>query len=536
MKKPIISRTALKFLTAIALAMATLAMGSCDDGTVYTDAKLNESLADLDRMLADHDRNLEVRQMSIESLKRSAASDPNVTTLSDVADAYRFVNYDSIVAYTDRAIAMAKNTDPAAATILTARRAALAADDGIGATAEKFYLEAAAALDSLDDDQRIAYYEAGRDMYENLLFYAEGNHILTDSLTARAARNDARLMEALKVRKSSPLYRLERGRLLVLKGRNDLAETILRDVFDSEPINDDLFIRASMLLALIEFQKGDRQAYMYYLSEAAIGSASRGDVYLPGIDRLGKAIYEDNNTDKASQLLKKAMSGALYSNSRTEILRASKSLPNLNEGQESAKSTLITTLIVLIILLATVGAVAAFFLVKWDRARRRRRAEEALRADEGLDRELYFNRFVELCLEYKDRLETFTQFVNRKISSGKADEVVRYIRNGKLANEQTAEFFRIIDRSFLKMYPDFVAQVNKLLLPDQQIEPREGELLNTDLRILAFMRMGIDDTGRIAQMLGYSVNTIYAYRTRLRQRAINKDTFEQDVRRISSAG
>ncbi len=77
--------------------------------------------------------------------------------------------------------------------------------------------------------------------------------------------------------------------------------------------------------------------------------------------------------------------------------------------------------------------------------------------------------------------------------------------------------------------------VNALLLPDCQIELKDGEKLNTDLRILAFMRLGIEESARIAQVLNYSLNTIYAYRNRLKARAINRDTFEADIMKIDSA-
>jgi hypothetical protein len=79
-----------------------------------------------------------------------------------------------------------------------------------------------------------------------------------------------------------------------------------------------------------------------------------------------------------------------------------------------------------------------------------------------------------------------------------------------------------------------VEKVNALLRPEEQIQLNDGETLNSDLRILAFMRLGIDDTTRVAQILNFSVNTIYAYRNRMRNRAINRDTFEKDILAIGS--
>lgn len=107
-------------------------------------------------------------------------------------------------------------------------------------------------------------------------------------------------------------------------------------------------------------------------------------------------------------------------------------------------------------------------------------------------------------------------------------------KSGKFVEEQSREFYDTFDKAFLHIYPDFVEQVNALLKPDERIELRDGELLNTDLRILAFMRLGVDESTRIAQVLNYSVNTIYSYRNRLKNRAVNRENFENDIMKIGA--
>jgi hypothetical protein len=92
----------------------------------------------------------------------------------------------------------------------------------------------------------------------------------------------------------------------------------------------------------------------------------------------------------------------------------------------------------------------------------------------------------------------------------------------------------VFDDAFLHIYPTFVADVNKLLRDDAQIQLKEGERLNTDLRILAFIRLGIEESGRIAQVLNYSLNTIYSYRNRMKMRAIDRENFEADIMKIGS--
>ncbi len=150
-------------------------------------------------------------------------------------------------------------------------------------------------------------------------------------------------------------------------------------------------------------------------------------------------------------------------------------------------------------------------------------------------KDVYISQFLNLSSIFMDKLKEFCKLANRKISAGQTDELYRITKSGRFVEEQSKEFYSVFDDAFLHIYPDFVERVNALLRPDEQIVLAEGELLNSDLRILAFMRLGIDDTNRVAHTLNYSVNTIYAYRNKLRNRAINRDTFEADIMAIGGA-
>ncbi len=89
---------------------------------------------------------------------------------------------------------------------------------------------------------------------------------------------------------------------------------------------------------------------------------------------------------------------------------------------------------------------------------------------------------------------------------------------------------RQFDKMFLRICPDFVEQFNALLLPGYRIVPREGELLTTELRIFALMRLGITTNDKIAQVLDYSVNTVYTYKTMMRSRShLSADEFYERV-------
>lgn len=150
-------------------------------------------------------------------------------------------------------------------------------------------------------------------------------------------------------------------------------------------------------------------------------------------------------------------------------------------------------------------------------------------------KEVYMSQFLTLCSIYMDKLKHFCNLANRKISAGQVDELFKITKSGKFIEEQSREFYSVFDDAFLHIYPSFVERVNALLRPEERIVLAEGESLNSDLRILAFMRLGIEDATRVAQILNYSVNTIYAYRNKLRNKAINRETFEADILAIGAS-
>lgn len=79
-----------------------------------------------------------------------------------------------------------------------------------------------------------------------------------------------------------------------------------------------------------------------------------------------------------------------------------------------------------------------------------------------------------------------------------------------------------------------MAEFNELLQPEERFVLKTGELLNTELRIFAIIRLGIDDSSKIANFLHYSINTIYTYRNKVKNKAINRDKFEEEILKIGA--
>lgn len=148
-------------------------------------------------------------------------------------------------------------------------------------------------------------------------------------------------------------------------------------------------------------------------------------------------------------------------------------------------------------------------------------------------KEEYIARFIKLCSTYIDRLDAYRRMVNKKISAGQIAELLKITRSQDAMNEELQELYTNFDTAFLHLFPDFVKKFNELLQEDARIVLKKGELLNTELRIFALIRLGIDDSSQIAEFLRYSVNTIYNYRAKVKNKAcVSRDDFEKLVAQI----
>ena len=148
-------------------------------------------------------------------------------------------------------------------------------------------------------------------------------------------------------------------------------------------------------------------------------------------------------------------------------------------------------------------------------------------------KEEYIGRFIKLCSTYIDKLDGYRRMVNKKVCAGQIEELTKITRSSNALNAELDELYKNFDTAFLHLFPNFVAQFNALLQEDEQIVLKRDELLNTELRIFALIRLGINDSSQIAEFLRYSVNTIYNYRAKVKNKAcVSRDDFENLVREI----
>lgn len=145
-------------------------------------------------------------------------------------------------------------------------------------------------------------------------------------------------------------------------------------------------------------------------------------------------------------------------------------------------------------------------------------------------KEVYIGRFLRLCAIYVDKIETMRKRVVKLV---KAREFNRLLEQMQAGEAYMGELYEYFDSAFLKLFPDFVEEFNALLKPEERIVLEDDSRLSTTLRIFALIRLGIEDSSKIAEFLHYSVNTIYNYRAKIKNSAIcDREEFEQCVKLI----
>ena len=149
-------------------------------------------------------------------------------------------------------------------------------------------------------------------------------------------------------------------------------------------------------------------------------------------------------------------------------------------------------------------------------------------------RELMANAFIMLCYQYIERLDNQRKLVIRKIKTNQQKELLSILSSSKRSTEESQNFLLQFDKIFLSLYPSFVKELNTLLTPEAQIQLKEDNELTPSLRVAALVRLGVTESPKIAGILSYSLQTIYNYRSTLKNSAIDKDHFEENLQKLCS--
>lgn len=485
-----------------------------------------QALAALDRSLAQSDIYQNQRQAYIDSLVALASNTPSPALVLEISDAYHSFNTDSALAWLKRCNSP---SDTPTRIALALRRATLLPAAGLLDDARREY--ESINRDSVPRHLLADYLEAGRQMYSYIAAFYLSDADIRNRYCDSMRVYQLRLLDVLDP--SSLQYRYYQAEYYFMTDREPLAKVLFENLMEQLPDDSNLRPRSAHHLSSIARSQGDREAYIYYLATSARADVEGAIREMVALQELG-AQLSDEDLDRAYNYMTRALQNAVDCGATLRAVDTSQALPVIEKSHNESLARWRRMVYAIIIGLAVILAalVVIMFVLRYEMNKMRQLQNSLRQANHA--KEIYISQFLQLCSVYMHKLNQFSKIVTRKIAAGQIDELYRMVKSGKFIDEQSREFYEIFDNAFLHIYPNFVEDVNALLLPECRIELKEGQLLNTDLRILAFMRLGIEESARIAQVLNYSLNTIYSYRNRLKARAINRDTFEDDVARIES--
>ena len=342
------------------------------------------------------------------------------------------------------------------------------------------------------------------------------------------------------------------------QARNDFLKLLGRELNSRE------LALTSFILGEIYVEMGEKQKAIPHLAVAAIADIETSTKENLAVIRLSEIMFEKGNIRLASVFIHKANEDASFYGAQQRKIRVGAILPLIEEEIidriEKQRSRLLTQNIVMSFLLIFVVILAGVIFLQVRKLKRARRviedAHENLKHinrelttvnDEIRSKNLELNRVNHLLLEANkikeeyigffftqdaDIFEKFREFkskVEMTADEGKLEKV-KYVLGTYDLKKEKEKLLRNFDEAFIKLFPNFIEEFNSLLRPEERIKVKKGKILNKELRIFALIRLGITHNEIIAQILGYSVNSIYAYKTKLRNKSwLDKKDFDQKL-------
>ncbi len=328
------------------------------------------------------------------------------------------------------------------------------------------------------------------------------------------------------------------------------------------PSHSRFFAMACFALSGNYANKGRTDQQEKYLLLSSIADAENCTMENYALQTLAMYIFEHDKSriDRAQEYIQKSLEDARFYNNRLRIIEISNKLPVIvNSYQQTlnARNRVQMIAIIAVSLLLLFLLVAITYIVKQTKRLRLQQRElqknndslselntrqkdlntqlhklNALLMDTNRKREGLAKLYIDLCAKYISRLKRQQTLVKRKIKANQTSELLSQLSSERLSEEDASTFLSRFDKAFLDLYPTFTKELNALLKADCQIKNTHSNELTTDQRIMALIRLGVKESAEIADLLFYSPQTIYNYRSALKAKAINKTDFEAKVAKL----
>ena len=295
------------------------------------------------------------------------------------------------------------------------------------------------------------------------------------------------------------------------------------------------------LYRYLEFKaQEDSVQMMYWLAESALSDVRNGVMDQGSMWEIANQLMLQGDVDRSYRYINFTSECASIYGSRQRSWQIAPLLSSIanqyKEANERATNKLRLMLVAISVL--ALCLIGTLFYVN----SQRKRLSEANHQLSMLNAQLYesnkvkeeyVGRFLRLCSLYIDKMDNFRKRINKMVKNRAYEDLYLVTRGQEFKDKELEELYESFDAAFLHLFPTFVEQFNALLVPEERVTLQKNERMNTILRIFALIRLGVEDSGKIAEFLHYSVNTIYNYRARVKNAALgNREDFERQVREI----
>ena len=521
------TKTILPLLSLIAVLLASALPATAYDLSAQYH-KLDEALEHSAQYISAHERRL-----SREKARLRAARAPRqqLNLCYQIYKDYTAFQTDSAIAYLNRCIALSKTLgNTAFAQSCLALKATQFSIAG-------YYPEALTTLDQvnrreLDPTGWQNYYYALNHVYGEMGSYTSDKQLNKDYFRKADAYRDSIFMvfpasgeTALRKREEQCSSHKDFVRALRY---NDLRLKLA-------PAGSHTFAIVAYFRYVELSGMGREEEALYWLTESALADIHNAVTDQASLWSLAHMLDKAGDIDRSHRYIDHAWQFADLFGARTRSWQISPILRNIDTNFQK-KEAENNRQLVLLAVLATLLSVVLFISLAYLMRQRQRLAEANRQLDESSRvKEAYIGRFLTTCSLYIDKLDKLRLSVNKLVKNRQFDKVLELTRTAGMKSKDMEALYEHFDEVFLNLFPSFVEQINALLRPDAQFVLSNPKRLTTPLRVFALIRLGMDDSTRIAECLHYSVNTIYNYRAKVRNGALGKrDEFEQKVKMIGT--
>ena len=532
---------------------------------LFANAEIQALYQKLDSVIAKREQYTQDKEQKIDMIKKSARVVTDKITLmklyNEIYNEYNHFRFDSAMTYAKKGLELAiKEKNDYYYYLNTIHEAMLLATGGL-------YSEAKANLDQLTESKMDStlLYEYNLAQYWLYTYWSDYSKD-SEYRTVYWENKIKYLKRTVPLAKKYPNdYNYLIGEyFMYIVGDGHKSLPYYNKVIENEPYNSRLYSTACFAISCIYAALGDEEKHEEYLIRTVIT-----DVVTPvkenlSFQDLAMLLFRkggDSQLKRAEQYIQLSMEDAKFYNNRLRIIDTSNKLPAIiskykemmKEQNDKLRSSLTWTIILLLGLI-----ISLTFIIRQNKllSKHRRKIAESNRQltelngelallNSGLKqsnskmqvtnvkREALAKLYIDLCSKYIERLSKYQKLVCRKIKANQVNDLLSTMTSSRLSDEDAATFMHNFDKAFLDQYPTFITEFNSLLQPEHAIKTKNNTL-TTELRIFALVRLGVKESSEIANLLFYTPRTIYNYRSMTKNKAINKESFENDVLHLCS--